>query len=288
MVKDGNSSWPGLGAGAAFGTFGVLAMWARATGMSVPQVLAWRFLLAMVCLLPLLLLGPSRPRPTRRELGLALLLGATLYTVQAFTFLGAITRLGAGLAALLLYIYPALVALAQRVLGGKPLGKGGKLSLLLTFAGTALVGLSGGLNLDAWGLLLGFGTAVIYALYLVLSERYLSHLDPMSTALTLFVPASLVSVVLVAVRGEALLPPVAALSSLLGLAVLATVLPVLLLFRSMQSLGAARTALLCTVEPVVALLLGAALLAERPSPMQWAGGALVVVGVARLQWLRHT
>jgi len=287
MAEKSSSSWPGLAAGASFGTFGVLALWARHSGLSVPQVLSWRFVLACGLLLLLRVWSRPRPRPALKDLGLALLLGATLFSLQAYTFLGTISRLGAGLATVLLYVYPALVALAQLALGGPGLGRHGWSALLLAFLGTALVGLSGDLRVDGLGVLLGFGTAVIYALYLLLSERLLRRLHPVDAAGAIFAAAGAVCLGVVQLGGEALLPPTSAWPSLSALALLSTVLPVLLLMRSMQALGSARSALLCTVEPVVAMLLGAWLLAERPLPLQWAGSALVLAGVIWLQARRE-
>ena len=54
---------------------------------------------------------------------------------------------------------------------------------------------------------------------------------------------------------------------------------------SLPRIGAARASLLSTVEPVVTLVLAAALLGDRLSPIQLAGGALVLFAVITVQGL---
>jgi drug/metabolite transporter (DMT)-like permease len=59
-----------------------------------------------------------------------------------------------------------------------------------------------------------------------------------------------------------------------------------LFLASLPRIGAARASLLSTVEPVVTVLLAAALLGDRLSPVQIAGGALVLAAVVMVQGLQ--
>jgi drug/metabolite transporter (DMT)-like permease len=59
-----------------------------------------------------------------------------------------------------------------------------------------------------------------------------------------------------------------------------------LFLASLPRIGAARASLLSTLEPVVTVLLAAALLGDRLSPLQLLGGALVLVAVITVQGLQ--
>jgi drug/metabolite transporter (DMT)-like permease len=69
-------------------------------------------------------------------------------------------------------------------------------------------------------------------------------------------------------------PPVALV--LLGLAVLSTVVPILLQNLGMPEIGSSRAAVIGTFELVTTVILAAAVLHDRISPVQILGGVLIV------------
>jgi drug/metabolite transporter (DMT)-like permease len=71
-----------------------------------------------------------------------------------------------------------------------------------------------------------------------------------------------------------------------GIALFPTMVAISLFLASLPRIGAARASLLSTVEPVVTVLLAAALLGDRLSPVQIAGGALVLAAVVMVQGLQ--
>ena len=70
---------------------------------------------------------------------------------------------------------------------------------------------------------------------------------------------------------------------LLGLAIFSTVIPIFAFYAGMQKLGAARAAILSTIEPVFTLVLAFFLLNERIEAIQLIGGALILASVILLQ-----
>lgn len=71
----------------------------------------------------------------------------------------------------------------------------------------------------------------------------------------------------------------AAWAALIAIALVSTVTAMLAFFAGLTRLGAARTSMLSTLEPVVTVLLAAVLLGERLSLVQWCGGAAVLAAV---------
>ena len=72
------------------------------------------------------------------------------------------------------------------------------------------------------------------------------------------------------------------LAALVAVALVGTVVAVTASFAALERLGPADTAVVSTVEPVVSVLVAAAVLGERLSGLQVAGGALVLLAVLAL------
>jgi len=73
------------------------------------------------------------------------------------------------------------------------------------------------------------------------------------------------------------------LALVLALSLLSTALPITLFLVGIRHVGAGRAAILSTIEPVVTVLLAAAVLGERIGALQAVGGALILTGIL---WLR--
>src|SRR3954452_965036 len=133
-------------------------------GVGPLGVLSVRFTLAAAMLLVMgRLRGGAMPRG--RQLRALLLLGGVGYVVESLCYFSALERISAGLTALLLYAYPALVVVLSAVL----LHQRPRAALLSAVA-TAAVGtvltigpVAGG---QVTGVLLGLGAATSYALYI--------------------------------------------------------------------------------------------------------------------------
>src|SRR3954470_8378341 len=125
---------------AAFGAMGIFGKLAYDAGVGVLTLLVVRFALAGLILGAANGLRKPRARlPGRRALLTALGLGAIGYAAQSGLYFQALTRIDAGLTALALYIYPSLVTLGAVALGRDRLDRVRVASLLLAFAGLALV-----------------------------------------------------------------------------------------------------------------------------------------------------
>src|SRR5262245_10250269 len=122
--------------------------------------------------LVLLVTAPQRLRVTRRELPFLAVWGiGGLTFVQWFYFL-AIHRLAIGIALLIEYVAPLLVALWARFVYHEPVRRRIWLALALALAGLALIvdiGIGGAIS--GAGLVFALTAAAAYMLYLLLSER---------------------------------------------------------------------------------------------------------------------
>ena len=131
-----------VGSAAAFGAMAVLGKLAYDEGATVGTLLAVRFALAAVLFWALVLAGGEAGELRRlapRDIGIALALGACGYAAQAGCFFAALERIDASLLSLLLYTFPAMVAVAAIALGRERADARRLAALGLASAGLVLV-----------------------------------------------------------------------------------------------------------------------------------------------------
>jgi drug/metabolite transporter (DMT)-like permease len=66
---------------------------------------------------------------------------------------------------------------------------------------------------------------------------------------------------------------------MLGVAVISTAIAILTFYAGARRIGAAQASLVSTIEPVWTIALAAILLGQTLTPIQLAGGVLVILGV---------
>ena len=268
------------------------------TGLSSERLAQIRSLGAAIGLVAILaFVAPGRLRLTRRELPYVATFGiAGLAFVQWFYFL-AIHRLAIGVALLIEYLAPLLVALWARFAYHDHVRRRIWVALGLALLGLALiVDVFGvGVSLSTAGIMFAIGGAFAYALYVLLAEHVVGGRDPVSLLAWGFLFASLFWAVLVPWWSFPL-RTLAESTSLGGnlhahhlpvwllaiwMIVLGTIAPFFLLVSALRHLSATRVGIVAMLEPVVGALVGWAWLTERLGGIQLAG-AFVVLGAIGL------
>jgi drug/metabolite transporter (DMT)-like permease len=143
-------------------------------------------------------------------------------------------------------------------------------------------------SLDGLGVLAAFASAVTFAIYMVSSERAGHDHAPVTTLVWAFGFASLLWAVLVPwwtfPFGE-----FASLENVLlglGVIVVGTLLPFILMVAAVRHIPASRAAVVATLEPVLGAVFAWVLLDEALGSVQIVGGALVLAAVAWVQLQR--
>lgn len=272
-----------LTSAASFGVMPVLTKVAYDDGAEPIGVLATRFALAALLLLVLARVRRER-LPRGRRLGTLIGLGAVGYVGMSLCYFFALERISAGLTALLLYFYPALVVVLGAVLLRDRPRPVALVCVAVATVGTVLtigpVGSGQGL-----GVALGLASALVYATYILVSSR-VAGVEPFATSAVVMLAGAVVLVGLAAVTRPALPTSTTAWLALGGVAVVGGVLAVTTFFAALALLGPADTAVISTVEPVVSIGVAAVVLGERLGPVQVAGGVVVLLAVAALARLR--
>jgi drug/metabolite transporter (DMT)-like permease len=265
---------------ASFGVMPVLTKVVYDDGAALSGVLSVRFSVAAVVLL---LLARARDEllPRGRQLLVLFLLGAVGYVLESYCYFAALTRISAGLTALLLYLYPALVVLLAAAVTRVRPSPTAAVCVVVATAGTALT--IGPVSGGQWtGVLLGLAAALSYSVYIVVSSGQVAGVGPFATSAVVMGGAAVVYDVAAVSTGAQLPSAGPAWLALIGVALIGTVVAVSAFFAALELLGPADTAVLSTFEPVVSVAVAAVALGEDLSALQLLGGALVLGAVAAL------
>ncbi len=252
---------------------------AYAAGVSPSMLLAWRFLLAVAILAPLVWFKGLR-LPRGRVLAGFALMGA-LYTAQSQCYFTALMYASSGLVGLLLYVYPVLVTLLAVAFGWEKLDRRTFVLLVLAITGMAIT-LGGNLQGQPLGIVLGLLAAVIYAVYIVLGGRLTLGTDPLVGTLVIMAAAAIGNGSFAFAGGSELPSGATAWLAIGAIALFSTVIAIAFFLIGIKYIGAARASIISTLEPVITLCLGVALLGESVSTGQLVGGTMVLTAVVLL------
>jgi drug/metabolite transporter (DMT)-like permease len=269
-------------------------------------LLAWRFLIGALLSWAWLLLFPVNRTAlralSRRRLAALIGLGA-FFILNASTYYAAIETVPASLAGLIVYIYPAVVAVLSIRFGRMLDGRRPWLALGIVTAGVALA--IGGIpedTVEPAGIALAVASPLIYSVYIILSARLAgerrgatahdrsgggAETAPAVAAAVMLTSTMAVTWLVASLRGDVPLTPAEvppeAWPGLVGIAVLSTALAIQAFYAATARIGAAQTALVSTVEPIWTIVMATILFGESLTSVQLVGGALVIGGVILAQ-----
>jgi drug/metabolite transporter (DMT)-like permease len=293
----------------AFGSGALFAKPVYAAGLDWMALLAWRFGFAALASWIWLLARPADRRALRRlsrRRVLVLLALGGLYVTNSGTYYAALETVPASLAALIVYIYPALVAVlalrwGRRLTGRRPWAALGIATLGVLLA---LGGIPATATPPLLGVVLTVASPIIYSAWIILSARLsgerpvtvdalppeameaAEETDPAPAAALMITATWLVYFVAATATGRPTNPfavPPAAWLGLLGVGLISTAVAIQSFYAGTKRIGAAQAALVSTVEPIWTISLAMLLFGESLGLLQLLGGALVVGGVILAQ-----
>lgn len=259
------------------------------------DILFWRFAIAAPVVWVIVAVRSRRggPGPRSADPRAFLVAGVVFGLLALFAFMS-LDHLSASLYTVLIYTYPAMVALGSALLGARP-PRVVWWAIGVTTVGIALTVpelFKGRPDADAIGLVICLANAALYAGYLVVTGRLIDTRRATESrassdgvvAGAWSLTGSLGFAILVGVVAGVTVPdgPGAALA-LVGLAVVSTVIASTTLFIGMRTLPAHTAALIATLEPVLTLVWAATILDETLVPLQITGAVLVLAGVVWAQ-----
>jgi drug/metabolite transporter (DMT)-like permease len=208
------------------------------------------------------------------------------YLASFLDFLG-LQYVGAGLGRLIMFLYPTMVLILSFLFLRKAPTRRELVALVVSYTGVAFV-LSNRFGGDSienrlflLGVLLVFGSALSYAIYLVAGSQLVKRVGSMRfTAYTMIISTFPAVAQFFAMEPlSALVLPGAVWGYAIVMATFSTVLPVFMQAEALKRIGANQFALLGALGPLSTVFLSAVGLEEPFGPTQMLGAALVIAGV---------
>lgn len=289
-----------LASAVSYSLFAVFSKKVFDDGLRSTDLVVWRFAIATPLAWSIVAVRRRRggPGPRSAPIRPMLVLGVLFGFLALLAFAG-LERIPAALYTVIIYTYPAMVAVGAWLLG-RPTPKALWGALVLTMAGIALTvpevfSTGGGATT---GLILTLLNAAFYAVYVLVSGRLMSSprargaesepRDGFVTTTWSLTGSLLFAIVLALVCGVHAPSSPGAWAGIVGLAVVSTVVAGASLMIGLASIPAPTAAVIATVEPVLTLVWAVTLLDESLQPVQLAGAALVLAGVTWAQRIGTT
>ena len=283
MTREREGALLCLLAALAYCTTPILAKYAYAASVGVMPLLIVRYLVAVVVFW-LLVRVRGVPLPPRPIVLRGVLIGLLGTSVQVFLFATALTRIDASLGSLLLYTYPAMVALGAFFSGQERPSARRITALLIASVGVVLVlgGADGG-RWDTIGVLCALGSALAYTIYLLISHSLLATAAPLPLAALGSSGAALTFLIVGAATGQLSVDFARwGWGPVIGMA-LVSVVATLASLTGVVRVGPTTTSIVTMMETPLTVGLAYLALGERLLPIQLAGGGLVLTAVVLLQ-----
>ena len=268
--------------------FGTIAVFVRNIGLPSGEVALYRAVIAALALFlwQLCTRQTVRWQDVKKELPLLFVSGAAM-SVNWILLFEAYKYTTVAMATLSYYFAPVIVTVASTVLFREGLtAKQISCFVMSTLGLVMVIGVSGGGGShDLLGILLGLGAAVFYAA-VVLIIKGIRRVSGLNRTFMQFLAAILVMTPYISMTGGSHLAglDMTGAVNLMVVGVFHTGICYCMYFSSLRYLKGQEASILSYIDPVVAVILSVAVLHEPVSPLQAAGGFMILGFTVLNEW----
>ena len=272
--------------GILWGTIGLFVKVLDARGSTSEYTTFMRMFFAFLLLFAITLAkeGTASFRIGRNTLISCALLGFVSMSLNNLCYTNAVNRLGMSLAAAILYMAPIFTSIQSKLFFHEKVGRNKLIALAFNVIGCVLAATGGRLSLEGVsviGLLFGIGAAFAYSTQNIFGRLATDEASPFVVATYNFFFAAAFTLVVArpfSTIDDPFEPQLLIWGLLFGL--IPTTIAYLLYFAGIQGLTeTSKVPVFCSLELVVATVLGAVLFSENLPPASLAGTALILVSI---------
>ena len=279
--------------GILYGFLGVLGTHILQESISIPAMLFWRFFIAGCAMLVFVIFKNSQKKISfsvdKMTLFYMFLLGAFGYATSSALYFAASRYTGTGLAMVIFFSYPIIVALFSIVFHRKGMTKGTLLTLFLICLGLFLMKQSPDNAFSMLGIFFAVASAICYAIY-VFGSKHLSALHLDANVLTTFVCFGCAFILLLYTLFTHTFAVPHTLHNwiyLITFGVVVTALPIQLMLQGLKVISSMRASIISVLEPLVTVFLGILILHENISHMQLLGALIILASALFVQFQKE-
>lgn len=266
--------------GVCYGFAPILAVYAYRGGASVSDYVFLRYSIASLFYLLYILIYKRSIFSMLGKIPLVLpLMAGVSQAVSTYLYMSTVKSISAGLAAILFYTYIVWVAVWGFIFKKERLKMPGIAGIVLALIGLALVvGVSWG-KISTIGIIMGLASALASSGVVMAGNETLKQLEPvvasafisLFTAVPLFLFGSATGTLQFQMSSAAWLAAIAS-------AVISCNIALFTFMAGMKRVGSTIASVLCTAEPVTAVVFSALLLSQKMTPLQLLGGLVILIG----------
>lgn len=277
IVSEKKGNWYAILSGLLYGLLGYFGMVLVGGGLSAVNVSFWRFSTSFLCMaLIFLATRPKKLGPSRHYFR-AFINGALFYSAPSTLFFIASQYIGTGQSMVIFFCFPAFVMMLNKALYNNPIKPHYFASFAVIIAGLVMLVDIAEFGFDLIGVALSLLSGVSYAFYVVFSKQV--KLSALESTIMVSLGCATTSLILALATGTFVVPPQPMQwLHIIGLAIISTAVPILLMLEALKHISSDRASLLAVLEPVATVIFGVILLHEQLTMKAAFGIGLTLLG----------
>lgn len=268
--------------GLCYGLTGYFGVSLINSGLSIFNMLFWRFFISAILIIALMLPKYKTLLQVCKNDLKMLFYGIIFYGASTITYFISGKYVGTGVAMVILFTYPAFVMLFNIFLYKIRLNSVYYFAFFMLTLGIICLIDVRELTFNIFGIGFGILASFTYACYMLASKK--SPSSPMISTLMVSTGCATTCLIVACVDSSFYMPSgFNVWINILGIAIICTALPILLLLKALQYINTEKASMLSVLEPVFVVIFGILLLNENITNLKIAGiitilsGALITI-----------
>ncbi|GLC28668.1 DMT family transporter [Clostridium omnivorum] len=266
----------------SFGIIPILAKLSYSQGGNPFNVLFLRFMSAAIMIFLYLKIKGISLKIEKKQFVLLMIFGILGYSGTALCLFLSYNYIAAGLATMILYLYPSIVTILSFIIYGEKFYRKKIVSLIVSLLGVyLLIGFTGGSLINIQGLILALLASLFYSIYVLgLSNKEISSVN--SFVITYYV--SLASSITMLLAGS-INKSISFNISLYGflciilLAFISTVIALITFVQGVKIIGPSNASIFSNLEPIVSMVLSYLIFRDKITPNTILGSFFIMLSI---------
>lgn len=279
MSSEQRGSLYAILSGFLYGFIGYFGLNAIHAHLSPSTMLFWRFFISSVAVSFMVIPHLNEIKKEYKAMGAAFLSGALGYGVSTWLYFLGSQYIGSGLTMVIFFTYPVMIMLINYFVYRQSIPAVYYWATFVILIGMILLVDMKSLGFNLTGIAFSLASAFFYACYIVASKR--NKIPPNWSTLMVCLGCMTTTLIISCGEHSLVIPStMTTWANLLGIGLLSTVMPVLLMLYSLKYISSEKASLLSVLEPVFVVIFGVLLLGERISGWNAVGIILVLLGAS--------
>lgn len=264
--------------GLMYGLVGYFGIQIINAGNTISNMSSWRYIISFIIIIIVIIIQYKEKPIPKLDLFKIFIYGAIFYCPCSILFFYASEYIGTGISMVVFFTYPVIVIALNSLFYKVAIHKLYYLSVAIILSGMILLADFGDANLNMTGFIFGMLSSLGYGLYITSSQN-IKNIDPVISTSIVCLGCAFSSALLAIYDGTFEFPKeIRTWVNIVGMALICTTLPILLLLESMKYISSTKASILSVLEPVFVVIFGVILLDEEVTLSQTLGVAIVLGG----------